>query len=153
MAFDFVDLDTDEGQQSFAELNEEALKQGYEGLMIKPIKAFYENKRGSAWLKVKPLIEVTLTVVGINEGEGKAKGMVGGIVCGGEDDGKFYKVNVGTGLSDKQRKEFWKQKDELIGQLIEIQADMATQNQKGDTWSLRFPRFKTFRGFKKGEKL
>ena len=153
LSFDVIDLDTDEGQQSFAEMNEEALEKGYEGLMIKPIKAFYENKRSSAWLKVKPLIEVTLTVVGINEGVGKAKGMVGGIVCGGEDDGKFYKVNVGTGLSDKQRKEFWKQKDELIGQLIEIQADMATQNQKGDTWSLRFPRFKTFRGFKKGEKL
>ena len=74
-------------------------------------------------------------------------------VCEGEDDGKFYKVNVGTGITDKQRKDFWKQKDELIGQLVEIQADMATQNQKGDTWSLRFPRFKTFRGFKKGEKL
>ena len=69
--------------------------------------------------------------------------MVGGIVCEGEDDGKFYKVNVGTGITDKQRKDFWKQKDELIGQLVEIQADMATQNQKGDGWSLRFPRFKT----------
>jgi DNA ligase-1 len=153
VAFDFVDLDTEDGQAKFAELNEEALKQGYEGLMIKPIKAFYENKRSSAWLKVKPLIEVTLKVVGINEGEGKAKGMVGGIVCEGEDDGKFYKVNVGTGLSDKQRKDFWKQKDELIGQLVEIQADMSTQNQKGDAWSLRFPRFKNFRGFKKGEKI
>jgi DNA ligase-1 len=153
VAFDFVDLDTEDGQAKFGEMNEIALKQGYEGLMIKPIKAFYENKRSSAWLKVKPLIEVTLTVVGINEGVGKAKGMVGGIVCEGEDDGKFYRVNVGTGITDKQRKDFWKQKDELIGQLIEIQADMSTQNQKGDDWSLRFPRFKTFRGFKKGEKL
>ena len=107
----------------------------------------------SAWLKVKPIIEVTLKVVAINEGEGKAKGMVGGIVCEGEDDGKFYKVNVGTGITDKQRKDFWKQRDKLIGQLVEIQADMATQNQKGDDWSLRFPRFKTFRGFKKGEKI
>jgi len=77
LSFDVIDLDTDEGQQSFAEMNEEALEKGYEGLMIKPIKALYENKRSSAWLKVKPLIEVTLTVVGINEGVGKAKGMVG----------------------------------------------------------------------------
>jgi len=50
---------------------------------------------------------------------------------------------VGTGITDKQRKDFWKQRDKLIGQLVEIQADMATQNQKGDGWSLRFPRFKT----------
>ena len=96
---------------------------------------------------------VTLKVVAVNEGVGKAKGMVGALVAEGEDDGKFYRVNVGTGLSDKQRKEFWKQRDELIGQLVEIQADMATQNQKDEDWSLRFPRFKTFRGFKKGEKL
>ena len=153
VAFEFVDLDTEDGQAKFAEMNEEALKQGYEGLMIKPIKSFYENKRSSAWLKVKPIIEVTLKVVAVNEGVGKAKGMVGAIVAEGEDDGKFYRVNVGTGLSDKQRKEFWEQKDELIGQLIEIKADMRTQNQKDKVWSLRFPVFKTFRGFKKGEKL
>ena len=151
--FEFVDLDTNDGQTKFAEMNEEALKHGYEGLMIKPIQGLYENKRSSAWLKVKPLIEVTLKVVAINEGEGKAKGKCGAIVAEGEDDGKCYRVNVGTGLSDKQRKEFWEQRDELIGQLVEIQADMSTQNQKGDDWSLRFPRFKTFRGFQKGEKL
>ena len=57
---------------------------------------------------------------------------MGGIVPEGKDDGKFYRVNVGTGLSDKQRNEFWKQKDELIGQLVEMQADMATQSQKGE---------------------
>ena len=134
-------------------MNEEALDKGYEGLMVKPIQGLYENKRSSAWLKVKPLIEVTLKVVAINEGVGKAKGMVGAIVAEGEDDDKFYRVNVGTGLSDKQRKEFWKQKDELIGQLVEIQADMRTKKKKGKVWSLHFPVFKTFRGFKKGEKL
>lgn len=91
-------------------MNEEALDKGYEGLMIKPIQGLYENKRSSAWLKVKPLIEVTLKVIAVNEGDGKAKGMVGAIVAEGEDDGKFYRVNVGTGLSDKQRKKFWKQK-------------------------------------------
>jgi len=153
VSFEFVDLDTEDGQAKFAEMNEEALDKGYEGLMVKPIQGLYENKRSSAWLKVKPLIEVTLKVVAVNEGVGKAKGMVGTLVAEGEDDGKFYRVNVGTGLSDKQRKEFWKQRDELIGQLVEIQADMATQNQKDEDWSLRFPRFKTFRGFKKGEKL
>ena len=86
------------GQAKFAEMNEEALEKGYEGLMVKPIQGLYENKRSSAWLKVKPLIEVTLKVIAVNEGDGKAKGMVGAIVAEGEDDGKFYRVNVGTGL-------------------------------------------------------
>jgi DNA ligase-1 len=36
--------------------------------------------------------------------------------------------------------------------LVEVRADAITQNQDG-TYSLRFPRFKTFRGFEVGEKL
>lgn len=38
------------------------------------------------------------------------------------------------------------------GYEIEVRADAITQNQDG-TYSLRFPRFKTFRGFYKGEKI
>jgi DNA ligase-1 len=52
VAFEFVDLDTEDGQAKFAEMNEEALKKGYKGLMIKPIKGLYENKRSSAWLSI-----------------------------------------------------------------------------------------------------
>ena len=44
-------------------------------------------------------------------------------------------------------------KDSLIGQLIEIRADAVTQSMEGENYSLRFPRFKTFRGFEPGEKL
>ena len=52
VAFEFVDLDTEDGQAKFAEMHEEALKKGYKGLMIKPIKGLYENKRSSAWLSM-----------------------------------------------------------------------------------------------------
>jgi len=52
VAFEFVDLDTEDGQAKFSEMNEEALKKGYKGLMIKPIKGLYENKRSSAWLSM-----------------------------------------------------------------------------------------------------
>ena len=38
-------------------------------------------------------------------------------------------------------------------QLVEVRADAATIGQDSDTWSLRFPRFKTFRGFELGEKI
>ena len=54
VSFEFVDLDTEDGQAKFAQMNEEALDKGYEGLMVKPIQGLYENKRSSAWLKVKP---------------------------------------------------------------------------------------------------
>jgi ATP-dependent DNA ligase len=60
-------------------------------------------------------------------------------------------VNVGSGFSDEQRSEIWSSKD-VIGKVAEIRADAITQNQDG-TYSLRFPRFITWRGFGDGEKI
>ena len=61
-------------------------------------------------------------------------------------------VNVGSGLSDANRDEYWSARDQLLGDVIEVEADAVTQNQDG-TYSLRFPRFVRFRGFESGEKL
>ena len=149
-----IDMDTDEGQVKFQEMNKRALDEGYEGLMIKPIKEGYKCKRSHAWLKIKPFIEVTLEVVALEEGTGKNEGLLGALVVEGEDDGKFFKLNVGSGLTDENREQIWANQDAVIGQLVEIRADAATQSQDAeDTWSLRFPRFKTFRGFDLGEKI
>ena len=149
-----VNFDTEEGKAEFDKLNKTALAEGYEGLMIKPIDQGYKCKRSHAWLKVKPFIEVTLSVVDVEEGTGKNAGMLGALVVEGNDDGKFFQLNVGSGLTDDMRKDVWAVKDSVIGQLVEIRADAATQSQDADdVWSLRFPRFKTFRGFEVGEKL
>ena len=93
-------------------------------------------------------------VVDTEEGTGRNAGKLGALVVEGKDDGKFIKTNVGSGLTDTDRETFWKAKDELIGQVIEVRADAITQNQDAtDTWSLRFPRFLRFRGFEPGEKI
>lgn len=147
-----VDLDTEEGQENFKRINEWAIEGGYEGIMLKDPQAPYETKRTKSWLKIKPAIEVSLTIVDLEEGTGKYKGMLGALVCEGVDAGKKIKVNVGTGLSDWDRDKFWVSRDVLVGQVVEIKADAISQNQDG-TYSLRFPRFKTFRGFSIGEKL
>ena len=147
-----VDLDTPEGQERFTALNKAAVDGGYEGVMIKDIDAPYECKRTHAWLKAKPFIEVTLEVVDVEEGTGRNEGRLGAIVCEGMDDERHIKVNVGSGFSDLNRDNFWAEKDSLLKQLVEVRADAITQNQDG-TCSLRFPRFKTFRGFEPGEKL
>ena len=149
-----IDMDSDEGQVKFQQMNKRALDEGYEGLMIKPIKEGYKCKRSHAWLKIKPFIEVTLKVVELEEGTGKNEGLLGALVVEGEDDGKFFRLNVGSGLTDENREQIWENQDKVIGQLVEIRADAATQSQDADdVWSLRFPRFKTFRGFELGEKL
>ena len=147
-----VDLDTPEGQERFVALNKKAVDGGYEGVMIKDIDAPYECKRTHAWLKAKPFIEVTLEVVDVEEGTGRNEGRLGAIVCEGTDDGKTISVNVGSGFTDVHRDDYWNSRDALVGNLVEVRADAVTQNQDG-TYSLRFPRFKTFRGFEPGEKL
>ena len=147
-----VDLDTPEGQERFVALNKKAVDGGYEGVMIKDIDAPYECKRTHAWLKAKPFIEVTLEVVDVEEGTGRNEGRLGAIVCEGTDDGKTISVNVGSGFTDVHRDDYWNSRDALIGNLVEVRADAVTQNQDG-TYSLRFPRFKTFRGFEAGEKI
>ena len=149
---ELVDLDTAEGDDRLKEINRVALEGKYEGIMIKDPDAPYELKRSVAWLKLKPFIEVSLEVINVEEGTGRNSGRLGALVCRGVDDDKLITVNVGSGLSDNQRDEFWSYRDELLGRVAEIRADAVTQNQDG-SYSLRFPRFLRFRGFKSGEKI
>jgi DNA ligase-1 len=149
---ELVDLDTEEGQKRFKEINAQAIAGGYEGIMIKDIDAPYECKRSVAWLKLKPFIEVSLSVVAVEEGTGKNVGKLGALVCEGVDDGKAIRVNVGSGFSDANRDDYWDSRSRLLGHVVEVRADAVTQNQDG-TYSLRFPRFKGFRGFEVGEKI
>ena len=150
--FTQVNLDTEEGQHIFKNMNKIAIAEGYEGLMVKPVGSIYECKRSASWLKIKPIIEVTLTIIDIEEGQGKFEGTAGALVCEGIDDGVIIGVNVGSGLTDEMRESIWNNRDDVIGQLVEIRADAITQAENGE-YSLRFPRFKTFRGFEIGEKL
>ena len=152
LSWETVDLDTPEGDARFVALNKAAVDGGYEGVMIKSVDASYECKRSHSWLKAKPFIEVTLEVVAVEEGTGRNAGRLGALVCAGQDDGKDIRVNVGSGFTDDQRSQFWNARDAVVGNLVEVRADAVTQNQDG-TYSLRFPRFKTFRGFAPGEKL
>ena len=152
LSWETVDLSTPEGEKRFTELNKAAVDGGYEGVMIKDPDAPYQCKRTHAWLKAKPFIEVTLEVTAVEEGTGRNEGRLGAFVCEGVDDGRSIHVNVGSGFSDVDRDSFWNDRNAVVGNLVEVRADAVTQNQDG-TYSLRFPRFKTFRGFEQGEKL
>jgi len=148
------DFDTEEGQKIFKEYNAMAIEKGFEGIMIKDRNAPYECKRSHYMLKAKPFIEVSLEVVATEEGTGRNEGKLGALICEGTDDDKFIRVNVGSGLTDDNRDEFWASKDKLVGQIVEVRADAITKNQDADNeWSLRFPRFLRFRGFEAGEKI
>ena len=68
VAQELVDLDTEEGQKRYKEINAMAIAGGYEGIMLKDPYAPYEVKRTVSWLKLKPFIEVSLAVVAVEEG-------------------------------------------------------------------------------------
>jgi len=147
-----VDLDSYVGELEFKQYNKDAIEAGYEGIMIKDVNAVYECKRTVSWLKMKPFIEVSLEITDVEEGTGKNEGRLGALVCSGVDDEKTIVVNVGSGFTDADRIEFWNNRTNLPGQIVEVRADAITQNQDG-TYSLRFPRFLRFRGFSAGEKI
>ena len=147
-----VDLDTAEGHDIMQRFAEASVAEGFEGIMIKSMDAPYECKRSDFWMKWKPTISVDLTIVGFEQGTGRNENRLGAIICEGEDNGRHIRVNVGSGLSDSNRDEYWTARDDLLGHLVEVQADAVTQNQDG-TYSLRFPRFLRFRDFEAGSKL
>lgn len=151
-----VDLDTPEGQAKLAEMkavaaqvvDEASGRTLYEGVMVKDPEAPYEGKKGYHWLKIKPWIEVDLTVVGIEQGDpdGKRAGKVGALVCEGldEDSGKFIHVKVGGGLSDELIDAITENPQLALGQIVTIRADAISENEDGGN-SLRFPRLVKFR--------
>jgi len=147
-----VDLSISEGHDILRRYANDAVVDGFEGIMIKDVDAPYECKRSTFWMKWKPVITVDLNIVGIEEGTGRNAGRLGAFICEGVDDNRNIKVNVGSGLTDDDRISYWDNANQLIGNIVEVAADAVTQNQDG-TYSLRFPRFVRFRGFEPGEKL
>ena len=139
-----VDLDTAEGRDVLHRYAKDQVNAGFEGIMIKDVNSPYECKRNTFWMKCKPTITVDLQVIDIEEGTGKNVGRLGALVCSGIDDGKKIDVNVGSGFTDADRDNFYKDRKYIIGRTVEVLCDVVTQNQDG-TYSLRFPRFVRFR--------
>lgn len=152
LPYTFADLSTAEGLEILEDLRTSARLKKLEGIMVKKYDAYYEAKRNDNWLKIKPNISVDLAIVGFEEGTGRNLGRLGAMICEGEDQGRKIRVNVGSGYSDDLREEIWKNREKLLGEIVEVRADAVSQNQDG-TYSLRFPRFLRFRGFGPGEKM
>jgi DNA ligase-1 len=80
---------------------DDVVQGGGEGLMLHLASAPLATGRSDVLLKLKPLSDAEATVVGYIAGKGKYVGMVGALVVKTADGQRF---NLGTGLSDAQRK-------------------------------------------------
>ena len=111
-----------------------------EGIMIN-LDTPYECKRTKNLIKAKKFYTLDLKVVDAVEGDGRLKGTLGALVV----DYKGNTVNVGSGFSDEQRREFWENKDSIIGRVIEVKYKEITKNKDTGLESLQFPVFVSLR--------
>jgi DNA ligase-1 len=64
-----------------------AIRDGHEGVVIKDLSAPYAaGRRGSAWVKVKPVHTLDLVVLAVEWGSGRRKGRLSNIHLGARDD-------------------------------------------------------------------
>lgn len=116
-------------------LNQE-IEAGWEGVVFKNPQSFYECKRSSNWLKLKPVHTEEYLILGVQEGKGKYVGTTGAILI----DVKGVVVSVGTGMTDLDRDEIWKDRELLKGVMLEVSYQTKTKD-----GSLIFPVFKRIR--------
>lgn len=112
-----------------------------EGVMLNTFNGLYEIKRSKNLIKLKRVEEIVLPVVGVFEGQGRNEGALGGVVV----DYKGYKVGVGSGFTDEQRRSVWQNPEKFVGKSIEIDYFGESTNMLG-TVSLNCPIFKRFVG-------
>lgn len=108
----------------------------YEGCMLN-LDVPYECKRVKTLIKVKKFFDVSLRVIGVEEGTGRNKGKLGAVVC------KYYDntVNVGSGFSDTQRDYYWTHKDEIIDKIVDVKYKEVTTDKNTGLKSLQFPTY------------
>jgi DNA ligase-1 len=113
----------------FQEIMEGYIAQGYEGVVFKSSPGLYEcGKKSKHWLKMKPTYTEDLYVVDVIQGTGKYSETLGALIC----DFNGTRVRVGSGFTDEERDEFWKNPPRMI----EVK-----YQEKTKAGSLRFPIF------------
>lgn len=117
------------------------VKNGAEGVMLNKADAPYLTKRNNGILKFKQVYDSEGIVRDIFEGQGEAKGTLGGIIV------QYHEstVRIGTGFTEKQRIDFWNNPDKIMNKLAQYRYTSVSHNQNDNGVSLRFARFITLR--------
>ena len=114
--------------------------QGEEGAIIKVANSVWEDKRSKNAIKLKAEETGDFLCTGVEEGTGKYKGMIGALNIATSDN--LLECNVGTGLSDEDRK---KDPKEYINKIVEVAYNEVISSKGSKTKSLFLPVFKGIR--------
>lgn len=116
------------------------IEAGLEGTVLKDYEGLWAYTTSKHQVKVKVVFEVDLKITGWKEGTGKHKGKLGAFTFATSDD--LLEVSVGGGYTDKQREDFWAEKENMLGTIGTVRANNITKNQNDEMlWSLFLPRF------------
>lgn len=137
-------LDT---MEDIIEFEEQKLRQGYEGVILRSPEGVYKFGRGTPTkgelIKLKKFLDTEATVVGFHEFMHNANdlttnelgyaersshqdglvpmGTLGALEAEGEfPDGTKYTVRIGTGFDTETRQEIWDRRDEFMGRLVKF---------------------------------
>ncbi len=141
---------------------ESALENGHEGVMIKSLDAPYEaGRRGSGWLKVKPVHTLDLVVLAAEWGSGRRRGWLSNLHLGARDSQTGGFVMLGKtfkGLTDetlrRQTERFLELETHREGHVVHVQptevVEIAFDGIQASTrypggMALRFARVKGYR--------
>lgn len=142
-----------------AEIEQEALRGGDEGVMVKnPSSKYRPDERGWNWVKVKPEAEtLECAVVGGEWGEGRREGWIGTFMLAvkNEETGELKEIGkVATGITDEKLEELTNRFEPLIisedGKEIKFEPEVVFEvgyeeiqpsPDYGSGFGLRFPRF------------
>ena len=116
---------------------------GWEGLMLNKDTP-YEFKRTTNLIKIKKFHTCDLRIIGYEEGQGRNVGVLGAFVV----DYKGNRLEIGSGFSDEERRDFWNKRDEMIGKIMQIKYKDVSRNSKTGLESLQFATFECIRNDK-----
>ena len=108
--------------------------EGNEGGVVKTPTLLFQNKTSKEQIKIKAELDCDLLCIGIEEGTGKYTGKIGSLIC--QSSCGNLVVNVGTGLTDKDRE---KSPDKYVGKIIAVKYNEKIERKESDTWSLFLP--------------
>lgn len=127
-------------QSKIGEYLDQMVREDKEGLMVN-LDVPYQCKRHRGILKVKRFYTMDLPIIRCEEGTGRLSGTLGAFAL----EYKGNEVNVGSGFTDEQRYEFWRNRESLVGTLCEVKYKEISSDKHTKAESLQFPVFITLR--------
>ena len=132
-------------QEEFMEVYENAIAEGFEGVIVKDPNMAYEfGSRSKGWLKYKPpMVDIDVIITDAHAGSGRLKGYYSSFDIAVKDGEELVSFGrVGSGFTEEDimfltRLYNQTDREDII---IEVKGDMITKNESGE-FGLRFPRY------------